>query len=88
MSGSREGADTPGKSQIAICSLRNAGMDPLEKLLDPLVQLFLEAGPYSPLLNTLMTKKIKTPLIDFLDPPMYPLMYGIRASDYVSIYLG
>ena len=31
--------------------------DPLEKQLDPGVQLFLEGGPYGPLRNTLMTKK-------------------------------
>ena len=47
------GQDTPppGKSQFAICFLRNTGKEPLETQLDPShrVQLLLERGMYDPL---------------------------------------
>ena len=39
----------PGKSQLAIGFLiRRSGMDPVEKQLDPRVQLLLEGGTYGP----------------------------------------
>ena len=37
------GPPSPGKSQAAICVLRNTGLDP------PWIQLLLEGGPYDPL---------------------------------------
>ena len=37
---------------------RNSGTNPLEKQLDPWVQLLLKGGPYDPMCNKLLTKNI------------------------------
>ena len=48
--GSLDPPPAPRKSQVAVCFLKNTGMDPLEKQLDPSwVQLLIEEGPYNPL---------------------------------------
>ena len=41
----------PGKSQVAICLLRNTGTDQLEQQLDPGGPIAARVGPYGLLLN-------------------------------------
>ena len=53
---------------MAIGFLRNTGMDPLEKQLDPWVQSLFEEGLYSTLMKYADDKEknlVRTPLMEF-----------------------
>ena len=45
----RGGLEPSRKSQVAICFPKNTDTDPIEKQLNPSVQLTLEGSPYGPL---------------------------------------
>ena len=50
MSGPRGGSGPPGKSQVAVCFLRNTGTNTSRKAIGPLwVKWLLNRGSYSPL---------------------------------------